>query len=132
VAALCVRGGGEINYPSNVPVIANRDGCAVDTFNFRLEHFYESHAGLCGGRRVSKRSGFHPWGNLFLFFGVAGRDLGQFCLPAGIDMTLEGAIYVADQLNRRIDVLKYLGGRGCSSENRPAPRTDVKRATGGK
>ena len=39
---------------------------------------------------------------------------GAFYLPAGIDITPEGAIYVADQLNRRIDVLKYLGSGGAA------------------
>jgi DNA-binding beta-propeller fold protein YncE len=139
-------GKAEFNYPSNVAVAPNGDVYVVDTFNFRVQRFDSdgNFLNMWGGRPGDLPgmfmrpkgvavdpdgdvyvvdSAFHnvqvftPKGRLLLFFGSIGTALGHFYLPAGIFITPDGDIYVTSQLNRRVDVLHYLGGPQVS----PAP-----------
>jgi len=162
VGTIGKRGGGngEFNYPSNIAVAANGDVYVTDTFNFRVQRFDASGKYLGQWGKAGDLPGmfarpkgvaldheghvyvvdttfqnvqvFTPDGKLLLFFGGAGRDLGQFYLPAGIDITPEGAIYVADQLNRRIDVLKYLGSGGATPASAQSPVKGERSLTDGK
>jgi len=133
------RGGGnaEFNFPSNVAVAPNGDVYVVDTFNFRVQRFDSEGKFLNMWGKVGNLPGmfsrpkgvavdkdghvyivdaafhnvqiFTPEGRLLLFFGSPGRGLGEFNLPAGIDIAPDGRIFVTSQLNRRIDMLRYLG-----------------------
>ncbi len=143
------RGKGEFNYPSNVAVAPNGDVYLVDSFNFRVQRFDSDgkFLNLWGGRPGNlpgmfarpkgvavDRDGhvfvvdaafhnvqvFTPEGRLLLSFGSIGTGLGHFYLPAGIDITPEGDIFVSSQLNRRVDVLRYLGGPKSSSTPPPS------------
>jgi len=51
---------------------------------------------------------FDPQGNILLFMGQLGPRPGDFHLPAGISIDENDRIYVADQLNSRIQVFQYL------------------------
>jgi sugar lactone lactonase YvrE len=51
-------------------------------------------------------------GRFLLPVGQQGRDPGEFWLPAGIFVGPDDYIYVADSYNRRIQVLRYVGGEG--------------------
>jgi len=143
------NGDGEFNYPSNATVAANGDLYVVDSFNFRVQHF-DKHGKFIGkwgklgnlpgmfarpkgiaidpdGHIYVADAAYHnvqmftPDGRLLMFVGAIGRDIGQFYLPAGIDIAPDGRIFVANQLNRRIDVLLYLGGGEEPEEAAPAP-----------
>jgi len=50
---------------------------------------------------------FDQEGNILLYVGVGGGEPGQFQLPAGAYMAKD-RLYVADQLNSRIQIFKYL------------------------
>jgi hypothetical protein len=41
------------------------------------------------------------------YFGSTGTNPGQFQLPAGVSITDRNIIYVADSLNRRVQVFRY-------------------------
>ncbi len=47
-------------------------------------------------------------GDLLLQFGEVGNAPGQFQLPAGIYIDKNDYIYIADSVNRRIQVFKYI------------------------
>jgi DNA-binding beta-propeller fold protein YncE len=51
---------------------------------------------------------FSPEGRLLLVIGSAGREVGQFWSPAGIDIAGD-LIYIADTFNHRIQILRILG-----------------------
>ncbi|NMG45499.1 6-bladed beta-propeller [Aromatoleum toluvorans] len=53
---------------------------------------------------------FDEAGRFLLPVGQQGRERGDFWLPAGIFVGSDGYIYVADSYNRRVQVLRYLGG----------------------
>lgn len=146
IAAIGKRGSGngEFNYPSNVAVAKSGDIYVVDSFNFRVQHFdtngqYLGQWGKPGdlpgmfsrpkgvaidrdGHVYVVDAAFHnvqiftPDGELLMAFGDIGHKMGQFFLPAGIDITPDGRIFVADQLNRRVDMLAYLGGGAAAPE----------------
>jgi DNA-binding beta-propeller fold protein YncE len=42
--------------------------------------------------------------------GGLGQDRGEFWLPAGIYISADDTIYVADAYNRRVQVFRYVGG----------------------
>jgi hypothetical protein len=46
-------------------------------------------------------------GNLLLRFGSSGMNPGEFRLPAGICIE-DNHIYIADSINRRIQVFRYV------------------------
>jgi sugar lactone lactonase YvrE len=51
---------------------------------------------------------YDPGGTYLFSFGGMGTETGQFRLPAGIFITKNGRIYVADSINRRIQEFVYL------------------------
>ena len=53
---------------------------------------------------------FERDGRLALPLGGSGSDLGEFWLPNGIAISRDDRIFIADSYNRRIQVLKYIGG----------------------
>jgi hypothetical protein len=54
---------------------------------------------------------YNSRGDLLMTFGALGFSPGQFRLPAGICITDDDAIYIADSINRRIQKFQYLAGR---------------------
>lgn len=76
---------------------ANPKGIAVDSDG----HIYVTDAAF------SNYQIFDRQGNTLLFVGTLGPRPGQMHLPAGIAID-QDVIYVADQLNRRIQVFEYL------------------------
>lgn len=59
---------------------------------------------------------FNDAGQILLELGGSGGGAGQFQMPSGIFIDDSGLIYVADSLNRRIQVLRYLGDAGMPDE----------------
>jgi len=52
---------------------------------------------------------FDPAGRLLLDVGAAGSAAGEFWLPAGIAVSRDHRIYVADSYNHRVQVFRLLG-----------------------
>jgi DNA-binding beta-propeller fold protein YncE len=48
-------------------------------------------------------------GQLLLNIGQSGNRAGEFGLPAGVAISADNQIYVADGYNHRVQVLKYVG-----------------------
>jgi DNA-binding beta-propeller fold protein YncE len=55
---------------------------------------------------------FDVGGRLLLPIGQIGAELGEFWLPTGIFIDAEDTIYVTDSYNRRVQVMRYVGGPG--------------------
>lgn len=55
---------------------------------------------------------FDPTGRFLLSVGDLGTERGEFWLPTGIFITEDDTIYIADSYNRRVQVLRYIGGPG--------------------
>ena len=53
---------------------------------------------------------FDPTGRLLMGLGGQGQGRGEFWLPAGLYIAPDDTIYVADAFNRRLQVLRYVGG----------------------
>ena len=53
---------------------------------------------------------FDDSGNLLLPIGERGQGRGEFWLPAGLFIDDDDSIYIADSYNRRVQVLRYIGG----------------------
>jgi hypothetical protein len=51
---------------------------------------------------------FDKNGNFLFYVGRLGQELGEFDLPVGIYIDEQDYIYIADQLNHRIQIFKYL------------------------
>jgi sugar lactone lactonase YvrE len=60
--------------------------------------------GLWGAIQV-----FNRQGELLYYFGKRGTAAGQFQLPTGLFIDRNDRIYVADSLNRRVQVYHYWG-----------------------
>jgi hypothetical protein len=60
--------------------------------------------GLWGAIQV-----FNRQAELLYYFGRRGTAAGQFQLPAGLFIDRNDRIYVADSLNRRVQVYRYWG-----------------------
>ncbi len=133
---------GEFNYPTYLCLSADGRLYVTDSLNFRLQAFdtqgrFISSFGRQGDGAgdVARQKGvatdrhghiyvvdalFHAFqifdqaGRLLLPVGERGQDRGEFWLPTGIYIdTRDGdTIYVADSYNRRIQVLRYVGGAG--------------------
>ena len=54
---------------------------------------------------------FNKEGQLLMFVGHGGVGPGEFQIPAGLAIDQQDRIYVVDQLNFRVQVFQYLGGR---------------------
>ena len=77
-------------------------GIAMDRFG----HLYVADAG------ANALQVYSDDGRLLLSLGGLGREPGEFWLPAGIFIDTEdgNTIYVADSQNRRVQILRYVGG----------------------
>lgn len=53
---------------------------------------------------------FDQRARLLLSLGAPGGDRGEFWMPVGIFIDGEDRIYIADSYNRRVQVLRYIGG----------------------
>lgn len=53
---------------------------------------------------------FDEDGNVYLYVGQLGNEPGEFRLPAGLFIDDSNHIYVVDQLNKRVQKFKFLGG----------------------
>ncbi|NKE66835.1 6-bladed beta-propeller [Ramlibacter sp. RBP-2] len=53
---------------------------------------------------------FDGGGQLLLSVGTIGSGPGEFWLPAGIFIGDDNLIYIADSYNRRVQILRYIGG----------------------
>ena len=51
---------------------------------------------------------FDGRGQLLLTFGGTGPAPGEFQLPAGIDIDENDRLYIADSINKRVQIFKYL------------------------
>jgi DNA-binding beta-propeller fold protein YncE len=54
---------------------------------------------------------FDNEGHLLYYFGGRGTELGQFQLPAGLQIDGHDRIYVVDAFNRRVQVFHYYGAQ---------------------
>jgi hypothetical protein len=53
---------------------------------------------------------FDGEGRLLLSLGTQGSGRGEFWMPVGIFIDPQDRIYIADSYNRRVQVLRYIGG----------------------
>ncbi len=130
---------GQFNYPTYITLLSGRRFAVVDTGNFRVQLFNYKGKFLRTFGKLGDRPGefsrpkgitvdsdgnlyvvdgafgniqvFNQKGRLLTFIGRNGHGKGQFTLPLGITCRND-MIYVADQLNRRIQVLRYLKPQG--------------------
>jgi DNA-binding beta-propeller fold protein YncE len=132
--------GGEFNFPTHLWVESDGGLLVSDSLNFRVQSFdAEGRFVASFGRQgdgigdaprqkgiASDRHGhiyvadavldalqiFDRSGRLLLALGGRGSETGEFRLPAGVFIESGDAelIYVADSANRRIQVLRYVGG----------------------
>lgn len=131
-------GDGELNYPTYLWLDAQGRLYVTDSLNFRVQVFdaggrFLRKFGKAGDgsgdfmrqKGVATDSYGHVYivdalmsalqiydqdGRLLLSIGNLGQDRGEFWLPAGIFIGDDDHIYVADAYNRRIQVLRYIGG----------------------
>jgi len=80
--------------------IAREKGVATDQFG----HVYVMD-GILNAMQI-----FDDQGRLLLALGGQGDDRGEFWLPTGIFIGEDDMIYIADSYNRRVQVLRYIGG----------------------
>ncbi len=52
---------------------------------------------------------FDDQGRLLYYFGKKGTGLGDFQLPAGLQIDKQDRIYVVDSFNHRVEVFHYYG-----------------------
>ena len=126
---------GEFNFPSHIFLAGDRL-LVNDKMNFRVQSFelngrFESSFGTHGdgsghlsqpkgiavdsknhvyvaGATIDRVQIFSSEGDFLLAFGSKGKGLGKFQMPAGIAIH-QDLIYVADSLNSRVQVFKYVG-----------------------
>ncbi len=131
---------GEFNYPTHLWLTPQGRLFVTDSLNFRIQSFdmkgnFVASFGRQGDgtgdaarqKGVATDSHGHVYvtdalfhalqifdqrGQLLLPIGGRGREPGEFWLPAGIfiDQAAGDLIYIADSHNRRIQVLRYIGG----------------------
>lgn len=137
---------GQFNYPVGVATLSNGDLVVGDFGNFRIQILSPSGKPLQAWGAAGDRSGsffrvkgvavdsndhiygadgafsniqvFDKTGQLLTIVGEPGQRKGQFNMPVGLCYK-DGRLYVADQLNQRIQVIRY------------APEADQKGGTGG-
>jgi DNA-binding beta-propeller fold protein YncE len=93
-----------------IPVSRFPGGIAID----RDENIYVAHAGIPPSRydeprQRDKIAVFSPQGKPLREWGKFGTGDGEFDMPGGIAISLDGRVYVADQCNRRIQVFDREG-----------------------
>lgn len=131
---------GQFNYPIYVAINSKNEVYIVDSGNFRVQAFDSEgkfirkfgRIGDCVIDCFARPKGiaidsedhvyvsdaafnnfrlFNPDGQMLMDVGHAGRGPGEFRNPAGISIDQQDRIYVVDQLNFRVQVFQYLGGR---------------------
>jgi sugar lactone lactonase YvrE len=134
-------GDGEFNFPTYLWLGSHGRLYVTDSLNYRVEVFdangrFMSKLGRQGGGTgeaarpkgvATDREGhiylvdalfhavqvFDEAGRLLLPIGQIGQERGEFWLPTGIFIDPDtDLIYVADSYNRRVQVLRYVGGPG--------------------
>lgn len=131
-------GDGEFNYPTLLWRDAKGRLYVTDSLNFRVQVFdaqgrFVNQFGQLGdgaGDNIRQKGVatdsyghvyivdalfnalqiFDPSGQLLLSVGTIGGDPGEFWLPAGIFIGDDDLIYIADSYNRRVQILRYIGG----------------------
>jgi hypothetical protein len=58
------------------------------------------------------------------YFGQRGTGLGQFQLPAGLEIDSHDRIYVVDSFNRRIEVFHYYASAAAKPDGGTEPGSD--------
>lgn len=129
---------GEFNYPTLLWRTPQGRLYVTDSLNFRIQSFDEhgrflaKFGGLGDGTGdlprqkgvATDRLGhiyvvdalfhaiqiFDQRGRFLLSLGGIGQERGEFWLPAGLFIDQDDRIYVADSYNRRVQVLRYIGG----------------------
>jgi DNA-binding beta-propeller fold protein YncE len=134
------RGGedGEFNYPTLLSRDAHGRLYVTDSLNFRVQvfdadgHFIKKFGQPGDGAGDNMRQKgvatdsyghiyivdglfsalqiFDPDGQLLLSLGTLGNDRGEFWMPVGIFIDGQDRIYIADTYNRRVQILRYIGG----------------------
>lgn len=131
---------GQFNYPIYIAINSKSEVYIVDSGNFRVQAFDSEgkfilkfgRIGDCSLDCFARPKGiaidsedhvyvsdtafnnfrlFNPDGQMLMDVGHAGPGLGEFRNPAGISIDQHDRIYVVDQLNLRVQVFQYLGGR---------------------
>lgn len=131
-------GDGEFNYPTLIWRAADGRLYVTDSLNFRTQILDPRGAFLGKFGKAGDGSGDHARqkgiatdrhghiyvvdallnalqvfdqsGRFLLSVGDLGTDRGEFWLPTGIFISEDDTIYVADSYNRRVQVLRYVGG----------------------
>jgi len=131
-------GDGEFNYPTMAWRAANGTLYVTDALNFRVQAFdaggrFLSKFGRLGdgGGDLPRQKGvatdsfahvyivdaifhalqvFDGQGRFLLSVGGMGQGPGEFWLPTGLFIAPDDTIYIADSYNRRVQVLRYIGG----------------------
>ncbi len=130
---------GQLNYPTYVALLPGERLAVMDSLNFRVQIFNYSGKFLKTFGQLGDKPGFffrpkgiasdsegHIYvadgafqniqvfddgGRLLGVVGEGGSNKGQFSLPIGL-ACVNDTIYVADQFNRRIQILQYLPEAG--------------------
>jgi len=138
---------GQFNYPSNLTVGPKGRLFVVDTLNHRVQIMKPDGTVIKTFGRNGDSPGefarpkgialdsdgniyvadaafnniqiFNQKGDILLYVGVAGVHPGEFQLPAGVFMAND-RLYVADQLNARIQVFQYLKVPPGQEEKKPS------------
>ena len=132
------NGDGEFNYPTLLWRASDGRLYVTDSLNFRTQVLDPQGAFLAKFGKAGDGSGDHArqkgiatdhYGHIYvvdallnalqvfdrsgrflLSVGDLGSDRGEFWLPAGIFISEDDTIYIADSYNRRVQVLRYIGG----------------------
>ena len=127
-------GDGEFNFPSHIFISAGRL-LVNDNMNFRVQAFnadgkflslfgthgdgsgsFSQPKGLAAdsdgniyvaGATIDRVQVFSAQGDFLLAFGSKGSGAGQFKMPTGVTIAND-TVYVADSLNRRVQVFQYV------------------------
>lgn len=131
---------GDLNYPVSIAVnpqdgmiaITNTVACTVELFdaNYKFIRRFGKQGVMYGNLARPKgltwdNEGhiwvvdaaynnfqiFDPKGNVYLFVGSFGNNPGQFNLPSGIFISRNNQVVVADQLNDRVQIFHFFGGK---------------------
>ena len=138
---------GQFNYPSNLAVDPEGQLYVVDTLNHRIQIMEPDGTVIKTFGRNGDAPGefarpkgialdsdgniyvidaafnniqiFNLEGKILLYVGVGGRNPGEFQLPAGAYLAND-RLYVADQLNARIQIFQYLKPPPEEEPNKPS------------
>ncbi len=131
-------GAGEFNYPTHLWRAADGRYYVTDSLNFRVQILDDQGTVIGQFGRAGDASGdlarqkgvatdrfghvyvvdalfgalqiFDASGRFLLSVGEIGSGRGEFWLPTGLFIADDDTIYVADSYNRRVQMLRYVGG----------------------